>query len=48
MSRTLPLLDDVTADASLSPCGTYRYLLSRKWQTRITNRNAWTNRVEQG
>lgn len=32
MSRTLPLLDDVTADASLSPCGTYRYLLSRKWQ----------------
>lgn len=32
MSRTLPLLPDVTADASLSPCGTYRYLLTRKWQ----------------
>ena len=27
----LPLLPGVQADASLSPCGTYRYLLTRRW-----------------
>lgn len=27
----MKLLDDVTADAVLSPCGTYRYTLSRHW-----------------
>lgn len=27
----LPLLPGVKADASLSPCGTYRYLLTRTW-----------------
>lgn len=27
----LPLLKGVQADASMSPCGTYRYLLTRRW-----------------
>lgn len=31
ISGALPLLDGVKADATLSPCGTYRYLLTRHW-----------------
>jgi hypothetical protein len=37
VTGALPLLDGVKADASLSPCGTYRYLLTRHWYEGIAD-----------
>lgn len=35
------LLDGVTADACLSPCGTYRYWLTRDWQPKVLGHVLW-------